>query len=144
MATCYFGLNDFTNSRKYFVSCVDSIQVNAIEKIFKDKHLNKPSPKTALILSIILPGLGQFYIGDYREGINSFVLSMGLLFLAVETAVVYSLFDAVISVVPWYQRYFMGGYNNAENLAKIKLQNNRNEVYNKLLKVVEMDKNGNK
>lgn len=99
----------------------------------KNNKVNKISPRKARILSMIMPGMGQFYVGDYKNGVNSFVLTIGLLALGARSAAVNSLLDAGIAVLPWFQRYYQGGYNKAELIAKAKIQEKRYKIYNELL-----------
>jgi hypothetical protein len=45
--------------------------------------------------------------------------------------------DASISVLPWFQRYYQGGYQNAEKAAMIKKENSIKKQYHKILSVIE-------
>ncbi|SOE21420.1 hypothetical protein SAMN06298216_1890 [Spirosomataceae bacterium TFI 002] len=103
----------------------------------KNTKIDKLKPKTAKILSIIVPGLGQIYAGDWKAGINSLVLTGGLFYLGLNSGIKNSFLDAAISVLPWFQRYYMGGFKKAELIAKAKILERRHEVFNELLEVVE-------
>jgi hypothetical protein len=48
----------------------------------------------------------------------------------------YSIIDAVVSVLPWYQRYYMGGLNNTAELVEKKRQKNRSEAYREVMDVL--------
>lgn len=122
--------NDFPLSQDHFIrSAKNNLISEQIQKLFKEVNPKKPNPKTAKILSIILPGLGQLYSGDLFNAFNSFTLNTTLVVLAVSVAINYSLADAFLSVLPWLQRYYMGGYTRAELIA----ENKRKEKYNMLL-----------
>lgn len=111
-----------------------------VHELFRENDkINKLSPKKAKILSIILPGLGQFYAGDVKNGLNSLLLTGGLLYLGAASAVKTSILDASISVLPWFQRYYSGGYNKAEAIAEAKIKERRFKVFNELLDEVAVE-----
>lgn len=136
LATCYFGLEDFSKAQTYFESCVDLNHRNEVSDLFSGKKLISPSPKKARIMSMILPGLGQTYSGDLKSGLNSLLLTSGLIALGIDISLRYTPVDALFSVLPWFQRYYTGGYGKAEEIAIRKRQNNRDEVYTRILKLV--------
>ncbi|MEZ5173865.1 MAG: hypothetical protein R2850_10260 [Bacteroidia bacterium] len=125
LGVAYFQQFDFDNGKASFLAALPE---NAIEErqqvdslftvLSKIKH---PNPKTARIMSVFLPGLGQFYSGDIKNGINSLLLTGAFLTLGIHTAIKYTLLDAFGSVLPWFQRYYMGGYNRAEKIAEDRL-----------------------
>lgn len=75
------------------------------------------NPKVARTMSIIIPGSGQIYSGNYRSGINSFILTAGLMTFGVYLTQGITPIDAFFIIAPWFQRYYMGGYKNAYNQA---------------------------
>jgi tetratricopeptide (TPR) repeat protein len=132
----FFALNEFKNSEVSFKKIIkDSSAVNVLFR--KNDKVSKLSPKKAKILSIIMPGLGQFYVGDIKNGLNSFLLTSGLVALGLRSAVVNSPIDALVTVMPWFQRYYKGGIDKAELIAIAKIQEKRYKIYNKLLDEVE-------
>jgi tetratricopeptide (TPR) repeat protein len=137
LATCYFGLEDFEKAEYYFRSCIDENSINALAALFAGKGLNAPSPKKARVMSMIIPGLGQTYSGDLKSGVNSLALSAGLIVLVIKVSAKFSFLDGVVMVLPWYQRYYMGGYNSAEEIAKLKRQENRNRIFSEVLVLVK-------
>jgi tetratricopeptide (TPR) repeat protein len=143
MGMAYYGLEDFQKSKQYFLNALHENNAEGhvrIEEIFsKRKFLHRPNPKLALILSLILPGMGQYYAGDIKNGVNSFILLSGIVYLGISIAVKYKFIDAVISVFPWYQRYFQGGYTKAEKIALRKRQAKRSERFNEILLIVQQD-----
>ncbi|MBK7094836.1 MAG: hypothetical protein IPH57_07275 [Saprospiraceae bacterium] len=139
LGTCYFGMEDFDQSKQHFGLCVSPESKLKLEKLFSKKNLYSPSPKKARILSLIIPGFGQFYSGYFKDGVNSFLLSASLIAIGINSALVYDPLYAIVSVLPWYQRYFTGGYTRAEAMAVQKRQNNRNEIYNKIIVLIEND-----
>jgi hypothetical protein len=113
-----------------------------LAELFSKKNLLSPSPKRARIMSMILPGLGQTYSGDLKSGLNSLLLTSGLIALGINISIRYRLVDAVFSILPWYQRYYTGGYGKAEEIAIRKRQKKRNEVYTKVLKLIAGNTDG--
>lgn len=140
----YFGLGDFTESENQFLQTIPAGHVEEkkeIIEIFKNlEKVEKISPKKARILSMFIPGLGQVYAGDLRNGINSFLLNAGFAVLAVQTAFQYSIWDVAISILPWYQRYHMGGYMGAERIAYEKIERERGIIYSEILEVIAATK----
>ena len=136
LATCYFGLEDFEKAEYYFKSCIDENSINALRILFSGKGINAPSPKKAKVMSMIIPGLGQVYSGDLKSGINSLALSAGLIALVIKVSAKFSFIDGVVMVLPWYQRYYMGGYNSAEEIAIIRRQEKRNKIFSEVLVLV--------
>lgn len=137
---CYYGTEQFNDARMYFIDAVNPSfvqQREAIQQAFEDKKmLNRPNPHTASIMSICFPGLGQFYAGDIKNGVNSFVLSTALVFLGVNIAVNQTIWDGIFTVMPWFQRYYQGGYMRAEKIAYEKRAANRDKVYQKVFDAV--------
>jgi tetratricopeptide (TPR) repeat protein len=136
LATCYFGSEDFYKAQTYFGSCVGMKDKNELSDLFSDKKLLSPSPKKARIMSMILPGLGQVYSGDIKSGLNSLLLTSGLIALGFNISAKYQPVDAILTILPWYQRYYTGGYGKAEEIARKKRDMKRNEIYIRILKLV--------
>ncbi len=75
-----------------------------------------------------MPGLGQFYNGDYKNAANSFILSGALITLLFAVAVNYTFVDAMASVIPYFQRYYFGGMAHAKKGAYEKRDYNRKKT----------------
>ena len=135
----YFALNDFDAAQNDFIRMSElPAYQNKIKALFvRNKKLQRIHPKTAMVLSMIIPGMGQLYSGDYRNAINSFTITSAFMVLGIETALAYSFIDALIAVFPWYQRYYMGGYNKAETIAIARIQQKRYHIYQGILTAVE-------
>jgi len=133
LGTCYFGLEDFTKAKEYFILSVEPDERNQVSELFSKKNLLLPSPKKARIFSMIIPGSGQIYAGNLKAGINSLALTSGLIVLAINIDIKYKPVDALFSVFPWYERYYTGGLGKAEEIAINKRQARRSSVYNKIL-----------
>jgi tetratricopeptide (TPR) repeat protein len=141
LATCYFGLEDFNKAQSYFESVLELKDRKELSDLFSGKKLLSPSPKKARIMSMILPGLGQTYSGDVKSGLNSLLLTSGLIALGIDISIRYTPIDAIFAILPWYQRYYTGGYGKAEEIARKKREQRRNETYTKILNLAVKNPN---
>jgi len=53
----------------------------------------------------------------------------------------YTLLDGILSVMPWYQRYYLGGINSAYDIAVQKINDKRTLIYHSILEEVASAKN---
>ncbi|MFH1319814.1 MAG: hypothetical protein ABII90_04065 [Bacteroidota bacterium] len=74
MGICYFGLNDYENSREFLAALLDSASITKINDLFLDfdRFNRKFRPRKVELMSMFLPGLGQIYTGELLSGLNSF------------------------------------------------------------------------
>ena len=106
-----------------------------IMNTFRDiKRYHRISPKAARIMSMIIPGSGQFYAGDIKNGLNSLILTGGLMVLLFSSLGQFTFVDALISIAPWYQRYYVGGYNRAATIAETQIQKRTNRAITSMLR----------
>ncbi len=135
----FFGLEDYETSQEHFKDVsTDSIYQNTIDSLFqKNQKVTKLNPQTASYLSIALPGLGQFYSGDVKNGINSLALNALLLSAFVLTVTNTGLLNGILVVYPWYQRYFIGGFEAARHNTVLIKQERHAAIYQMLLKTVD-------
>lgn len=137
-AILHFSTEKYDESKKEFLALVDTNNIEArqkIEQLFvKNDKISRLSPKKAKVLSIILPGLGQFYAGDVKNGLNSLLLTGGVVTWGILAAIGSPApLDIFITMVPWFQRYYMGGYKKAEVIAENQKKKRRSKVYNQIL-----------
>lgn len=137
MGIVYFQFNDFKSAKYYFSSNIDPYNKSELDNTFKelDIFIKKKSVKKYKILSYIIPGLGQASLGQYKDGMNSFVLNSSLLYLMTRIAIKYSYLDGVLMIGPWFQRYYIGGVSKAQFYAEKRIQNKKNETFNKILEI---------
>ena len=68
------------------------------------------------------------------------LLTAGLAALYINTAAHYTFIDATISVLPWFQRYYQGGFENAGKATEIKREKKIKQQYQEILSVIEQSK----
>ena len=141
----YFQTEDFPKSYNYFAALADSTHIQyketqykvTLSNIFDEiSDLERYNPKVAKIMSLILPGAGQLYVGDYKNAANSFGLIVASLVLFNNVAASYSLLDAYLTVFPWYQRYYLGGYKATGKITLQKRQERKSEIYKEIISLI--------
>ena len=133
----WFGLEEFDKSEASFLKVAEPGDREAIKSIFADrKKFFRPNPKLASWLSVFLPGAGQIYSGEVFSGINSLLLTGFFMGLGVYIAIINSPVDAIFTALPWFQRYYEGGFRRAAEFAKNKRAENRNRIFNDVLTVL--------
>lgn len=136
----HFGLNNYKASSECFLKSVDSSELQTrrdITILFERlNHIRCPNPKVAKYLSLIMPGTGQFYSGDFRSGINSLLLTGVLALFGTVVAINYSPLDAFIAVLPWFQRYYLGGSRGAATAATNKRNAKVNLIYSDIIAIL--------
>ncbi len=139
----YFALADFEKSKIFFLETVKDTSEYAKKKInslFENKrYLNSPNPELAGILSAIFPGAGQLYSGDYINAVNSFLLISFFVIVGTDMYLRYGLIDPVISIAPWLNRYYKGGFENAKLSAKKNRDQKRNKILNEIIDIINMN-----
>lgn len=135
-AIAHFGLEQFTESEQAFAVCFpDSIGRQWLRSVFErnERLPHRYNARRAKLLSTFIPGAGQLYIGDVKNGLNSLLLTGGIVALGFNYILYYSWLDSLISIAPWFQRYYLGGRNRAEQLAIDKLRKKRQELLGEVL-----------
>jgi len=144
LAVSYFGIEEFNKAESYFLSLLpenEKVGRDQIHKLFHTKkNLYRPNPNTAKVLSIILPGSGQMYSGDVKNSLNSILLTGSFVMLGVVMAQEYSIFDAVLTSLPWFTRYYKGGYLSAKKIALNKRAIRRDKTYKRILEIISDSK----
>ena len=138
LATTYYGLNRFDEARNtLFEIEKDSASREELDELFaKAKRAQKINPKTAKVLSMILPGLGQFYCGDVKNGLNSLLITSAFMYLTATTVANYSIVEAT-SVLPWFSRYYMGGFKRAETICISRVEEKQFKIFQKITAVIQ-------
>ncbi len=135
LGTAYYGLEKFDAAKQKFLSALpenDSLHRAALNALFSPKNLNRPRPEIARWMSIFVPGLGQAYAGDWKNAANSFFLNGLLVWLMLRDMANVGFINAFVGVFPWLQRYYVGGYERAENIARQKRLEKRAKTFRKI------------
>jgi len=144
LGTCYYYLGSLEEAALAWEEALQDApreRQQALNRLLRGRNkYYRPNPNTAWYLSLILPGMGQFYAGDIRNGINSLVLNTGIVYLAYTTAVNYTVIDAVVSILPWLQRYWQGGFMKASDIARRKREENREELLMEVYSLFEEER----
>jgi len=134
LGVIHFQQENFEKSRQYFINCIptDSLfsrREKELGMLFeKNRKTKRFHPK------------GQLYCGDFRNALNSFLITFSFGALFRYTAITYSLLDAFVAVMPWYQRYYLGGFHSAEMIARKKIKTKQNEIFENILDVIASTK----
>ena len=112
----------------YFDGMPDAAGTAAeIDALFLDA-LNRPqkSAKAARLLSTVLPGLGQTYAEDWKNGLNALLLNGALGYVTLDAAIERDYDDALLSFFFLFYRYYTGNrYRAAEAAQAFNDQQNR-------------------
>lgn len=132
---CHFGIKQYDESLDCLRNSLpgtDTVRLFNLERIFENKKiLNRPDKTLATILSIILPGTGQFYSGDLKSGMNSILLLGGLYLIGSTISV-----TGFIVIIPFLYRYYIGGILNARQAAEAKQKEKQHIFYLNLMGVL--------
>lgn len=129
-AVVSFHLQNYGESRIHFINYNDSANIEAVNTFFEsvDRTSRRYKPQVAKVLSIILPGTGQAYSGDYKNALNSILLTGGLALTGIYLSGYISFIDSAIIVLPWIQRYYMGGFQRASLITMAKQKEEKNKL----------------
>ncbi len=140
LGACYFGLEQFEQAGNHLSAAMPQIHTAAKDSIIQlfsnPKSFTRPNPKTALVLSAIIPGMGQLYSHDLQGALNSFLLTGTMLAIYAYLTTRLAPLDAILTILPWFQRYYQGGFDNAEITAEKERERRRNTVYQEALSIL--------
>jgi tetratricopeptide (TPR) repeat protein len=135
----HYAERDFDEAEAYFISLVSGnlAKANRMEDLFDElRKSERRQPKTAMLMSFLIPGSGQIYAGNIESGINSILLTGLWLALTVTTAEIYGPFHATVTAFPWLLRYYGGGAENAARLTVDSKKEKREKVFREVLGLV--------
>lgn len=139
-----FQQHKYSESEQFLEVCLenDSLAIQQLSNAFLSfkKSKKRFRPKKIRNMSMIIPGLGQMYCGDWKAGINSLLLTTGLATIFVITAQGYTLLDATLTIIPWFQRYYSGGYKKAYKIAKHRIEDEKDKTYQEVIKIIRESK----
>jgi tetratricopeptide (TPR) repeat protein len=136
----YFELNLSNEAQLYFKKVIENEKWPKIDSVFISnaslKH--KIRPNKIRNLNYALPGLGSAIMGDWKNTINASLLTTSLGLLTVITIYKYGLFDGAIGIIPWFQRYYLGGAAKSATIAEQKIAKKH---YQSLSYLIDLSKN---
>jgi hypothetical protein len=147
LGAAYFGARDFSASKAALFKLVPAGDERrlALETHFeKAEKAARKKPRTARVLSIFLPGAGQFYAGDVKNGVNSMLLNSGLALWFVAMVDAYSFPDAAITVIPWLFRYYAGGFQRAGKILEQKKEEKLRAQFRHMLDILQQPASSSK
>jgi len=133
---CHYGMKQYDVAYAHFLDYLpeqDTAAINELQNLFENRNsLCRPNPGLAMVLSIILPGAGQIYSGDIKDGVNSIALLTGLTYLGISGSA-----RVFVTLLPFVYRYYIGGILNARQAAEYKQQENTYSFYLKLRTILQ-------
>lgn len=137
LGAAHFGIRDFDAARADLLPlfAADDLEgKKEFERLMRQaERAARKSPKTARWLSTFLPGAGQFYAGDIKNGLNSLLLNAALGYWFVATATSFTVVDAAASISPWLFRYYGGGIKRAGDIVQKKKEEKLRKIFGKIL-----------
>lgn len=125
----YMFEDDWENAGYEF----EKIDINHPLKIICERvNSEKYSVTLAKIFSLVLPGSGQFYTGNYLSGLMSLGWNVLWGYTTIKAFSNNRIFDGVIIGDLLWLRFYRGNYQNAENFAQEKNLGIINKTYNYL------------
>lgn len=143
VGAAWFALHETDSAFHYFRLAAggDSLVVHRLDSLEqKYTHQQRLKPGLAGALSLILPGSGQLYAGNGKNAANSLLLVGGLLSAGIWMAVKFTPLDAILTVFPWFWRYYQGGVWHARDLVRKKKQAIASETLNSALTLLRVAK----
>ena len=127
-----FQLGDYDKAKEGFLKLDTSTE--QLEDVYKSvDKVNKKTKMKAILLSAVFPGSGQAYSHHYKEGINSLITISAFGAAYVFTIANYGIVVGLISISPWFQRYYVGGMNSAADLLVEYKAEQFDQLYNQLV-----------
>jgi len=132
----YYLLHDYSSASDYYLMALgetNNSKLTSIDSLFRAGEKNQAANVYLPMYLSIIPGLGQLYLGEWKEALNSFIITAAFASVFVFTAYQLALLDAALMVLPWFHRYYQGGLMRAKELAVIKKNSQDVQIYNQLL-----------
>lgn len=137
LGICYIGLEEWEKAEVCFLSLLspsDSLEKTQLSRIFKNPKMK--NLQTARVMSMIVPGSGQIYAGDWRSGINSFLLTGTIAVLGAASVVDYG-WSGGLWAINWVSRYYRGGIREAREAAERKNYRRKRKIQEQVNRVLE-------
>ena len=132
---CCFGMGQYEVSHEHFLNCIpltDTLRRSRLQQLYENRNiLKRPYSSLAVVLSILLPGSGQVYSGNLRDGFNSFLLVSGLFYLGTSGSIINP-----YVILPFSYRYYTGGILHAKQKAEEKRREKQFCYYTNLMEIL--------
>jgi tetratricopeptide (TPR) repeat protein len=141
---CYWSTNRYETAFDSFRQCLPGnnqdkiLRLQSIETAFQ-KPAN-PNPRLAFLLSL-LPGAGQIYAGDVKGGISSLLICSALVATGYVSMVTLKSNIFLLYLIPWIQRYYVGGMIYARDLAEQRETDRKNRICLEILSILSDSEN---
>ena len=126
------GLDKLESARKHFDATYrlrGVVVPDSLDRLWRRLNKNwEAKTRWAKISSLVIPGSGLMALGDFKSGTNSLLLNGGIYAIGIFIARDFTFVEAAITVVPWLQRYYMGGLQNIEAAVYRKRQGLKNRL----------------
>jgi tetratricopeptide (TPR) repeat protein len=133
----HYSAENYDMAESEFLKLATTDEAGEINKLFKKlRRSERRSAKTAMRMSLLLPGSGQIYAGRPEDAVNALLLNGAWVALTVTTYQIYGPFHAAITAFPWLFRYYTGSAENAAVLMMKMKEERRDKIYGKVLKIV--------
>lgn len=137
LGSALYGERNFDQAEQTLLALIpetDTEKQALLKKQFKKaRKISSKNPQTAKWLSIIIPGSGQFYAGDFKNGLNSMGLNAVMAWWFIYTIQKTSLNDGILSTGSWVFRYYAGGYKRAAIITEEQKTKKLNNTYQNIL-----------
>jgi TM2 domain-containing membrane protein YozV len=134
-----FGLGDDVMAQAHWSGCVrDSAGVAGLEAEFGDlRRLGRRRPWVPMVMSLVVPGAGQLYLGRPGKALNSIVLLGVIAAGGVYVGTVVGVVDGLALFLPTFARYYAGGAIAARRDAVEMQESARKEALERILGLLE-------
>ena len=111
--------NDLIQSLKT-IKLLNESKADSLGLIINEIH--KLNPDKIATKSLLLPGLGQLYLKDYKNASHAFLLNAGLFGGLMTTSILHAPIDGVLFWFTPISHYYLGNANAASELTKAKIE----------------------
>lgn len=131
--------DDFLKT-KLLLSEMNMDSIPALEEMQRKCRNRKAKLRTAEHMSSILPGSGLIFLGYPKEGFRSLIVNAVLFYILYELSVNYSWYTGMLSVYPWFARYYSAGYFSVRKVEQKKQDKKKQELVNAILSEILPEK----
>ncbi len=134
-----FDWNSATESFRKYYSQYDPDKIQVINSILSDAKSSYKSKRLAQIFSALIPGSGQIYASDLRNGLNAFFLNGVLIFFSANAINKRDYKSALLISTVLLYRYYTGNiYHAGSAVKRYNMQVNR-KACKEILQIVSRD-----